>query len=143
MSALDVLNLFNPKSNIVYKKGEIKRIIHEANRLIYATLFLMLVVVVPACTQQVTNEYQVVSTQIVVNNPGGMPSLCWAGNGDLLLAYATNWQPIPPSGGTLKLMRSTDEGRTWSEPRIIAHPKTLNQWSIHMWSGICICTQYR
>lgn len=81
-------------------------------------------------------DYKVVSSQIVVKNPGGMPSLCWAGNGDLLLAYTTNWQPIPPSGGTLKLMRSKDEGRSWSEPRIIVYPKTTDKWSVHIWSGM-------
>ena len=37
------------------KKGKIRRIIQEANALIYATLFLMLTVVFPACTQ-VTDE---------------------------------------------------------------------------------------
>ena len=41
----------------MYKKGKIKGIVHEADALIYATLFLMLIVVAPACTQ-VTNEDQ-------------------------------------------------------------------------------------
>ena len=106
----------------------------------FASLLLLLIVI--SCTtyggenETEATDYKVVSTQIVVENPGGMPSLCWAGNGDLLLAYATNWQPIPPPGGTLKLMRSTDEGRTWSDSRIVVHPKTSDKWSIHMWSGL-------
>ena len=42
---------------MMYKKSKIKGIVHEANALIYATLFLILVVVAPACTQ-VTPEDQ-------------------------------------------------------------------------------------
>jgi BNR repeat protein/pectate lyase-like protein len=80
--------------------------------------------------------YRVVASRILVEHPGGMPALCWAGNGDLLLAYATNWQPIPPAGGTVKLIRSKDGGKTWSQPKIIVHPKDPEKWSIHMWSGL-------
>ena len=80
--------------------------------------------------------YEVVSSRIVVEHPGGMPALCWAANGDLLLAHATNWQPIPPPGGTVKLLRSTDGGKTWSKPRTIVRPKDAAKWSVHMWSGL-------
>jgi len=104
--------------------------------------FLLLLFVVAGCTHKCARsetdatEYRVTGTLIVVEDPGGMPALCWAGNGDLLLAYATNWQPIPPAGGTIKLMRSTDKGRRWSEPYIIVHPKNSDQWSTHIWSGL-------
>lgn len=80
--------------------------------------------------------YQVVSSRVVVEHPGGMPALCRAANGDLLLAYATHWQPIPPPGGAVKLLRSTDGGMTWSKPKVVVEPKDATNWSIHMWSGL-------
>lgn len=80
--------------------------------------------------------YEVVSSRIVVRHAGGMPALCWAANGDLLLAHATNWQPIPPAGGTVKLLRSSDGGKTWSQPEILVRPKDPEKWSVHIWSGL-------
>jgi hypothetical protein len=80
--------------------------------------------------------YQVVSSHRIVNHPGGMPALCRAKNGDLLLAHSTNWQPNPPPGGTVKLLRSIDGGKTWSHPKIIVQPKDPEKWSIHLWSGL-------
>ena len=62
--------------------------------------------------------------------------MCRASNGDLLLAHATNWQPIPPSGGTVKLMRSADGGITWSIPEVIIRPEDPQKCSVHMWSGL-------
>ena len=82
------------------------------------------------------SRYRVVSSRIILKHPGGMPALCRAANGDLLLAYATNWQPIPPAGGCVKLMRSSDDGKTWTAPRIIVPPKDPKKWSVHMWSGL-------
>jgi len=65
-----------------------------------------------------------------------MPAICRAGNDELLLAYATHWQPIPPAGGCVKLMRSADDGGTWSRPKTIVRPKDAKTWSVHMWSGL-------
>ncbi len=54
----------------------------------------------PACplhaqsASRPASSYEVVRSRVVVEHPGGMPAFCQAGNGDLLLAYATNWQPI-------------------------------------------------
>ena len=62
--------------------------------------------------------------------------MCRASNGDLQLAHATNWQPIPPSGGTVKLMRSADGGITWSIPEVIIRPEDPQKSSVHMWSGL-------
>lgn len=78
--------------------------------------------------------YKVVSSRILIENPGGMPAMCRAANGDLLLAYATMWEGYP-AGGVIKLMRSTDEGKTWSHPRTIVWPKTV-VWSTQTWSGL-------
>lgn len=80
--------------------------------------------------------FDVVSSRRVVDHPGGMPALCWAANGDLLLVHSTNWQPIPPPGGTVKLRRSTDGGETWSKAEIVVRPKDPAKWSVHMWSGL-------
>lgn len=42
---------------------------------------------------QPPTAYTVIHSYVVARHPGGMPALCRAANGDLLLAYATNWQP--------------------------------------------------
>ena len=99
---------------------------------------LLLTTIVGVCAEAVggTPEYRITSSRILVEDPAGMPALAWAPNGDLLLAYATNWQPIPPAGGTVKLMRSSNGGRTWTEPSTVVTPDDPTQASIHMWSGL-------
>ena len=83
---------------------------------------------------QSRNEYKVIRTVTVVDDPGGSPALCRAANGELLLAHSTVWETVP-TGGYVKLYRSRDEGRSWSEPAVVARPRTP-EWNIQMWSGI-------
>ena len=80
--------------------------------------------------------FDVLSSKIIVKHHGGMPSLCLVSNGDLLLAHATNWQPIPPPGGSVKLLRSSDGGITWSIPEVIVKSQDPQKCSVHMWSGL-------
>lgn len=63
-------------------------------------------------------EFRVVESFTVTPAPACMPALTRAPNGDLLVAFSTEWEPFP-WGGILKLVRSTDEGRTWSEPVVL------------------------
>ncbi len=64
------------------------------------------------------NEYRVVARMNVAPEPACMPALTQAPNGDLLVAFSTEWEPFP-WGGVLKLTVSQDGGRTWSPPRVI------------------------
>jgi len=78
-----------------------------------------LFVVWAVCTSTVhASEYRVVETFEVARAPACMPALTRAANGDLLVAFSTEWEPFP-WGGILKLTRSTDEGRTWSDPVVV------------------------
>lgn len=79
-------------------------------------------------------EYEVVRNEVFLENAGGMPALCRAGNGELLFAHATYWEPVP-TGGVIKLMRSSDEGRTWSKPTIVVRSKA-DDWNVTFWSGL-------
>lgn len=80
-------------------------------------------------------EYKVVRIGTLVENVGcWWPSLCRAGNGDLLFGYNEQWYP-PPKRSFLKLMRSADEGRTWSEPTVIVRSEVAG-WNIVSWSGL-------
>ena len=81
------------------------------------------------------NKYVVADQWMVHEHHGGMPALCKAANGDILLAFATNWQPIPPAAGNVMLMRSSDNGRTWTKPSKVVFANDLN-CSVHMWSGL-------
>ncbi|MCI0624024.1 MAG: glycoside hydrolase [Acidobacteria bacterium] len=47
-----------------------------------------------------------------------MPALTQAPNGNLLVAFSTEWEPFP-WGGILKLVVSKDQGETWSKPRTL------------------------
>jgi len=64
------------------------------------------------------SEYRVIETFEVAKAPACMPALTRAPNDDLLVAFSTEWEPFP-WGGILKLVRSTDEGRTWSGPVVL------------------------
>lgn len=70
----------------------------------------------------VADEYRVVRAFKVANEPACMPALTQAPNGDLLVAFSTEWEPFP-WGGILKLVVSKDRGKTWSEPRTLWHDK--------------------
>jgi len=63
-------------------------------------------------------EYQVVRTFRVADEPACMPAMTRAPNGDVLVAFSTQWEPFP-QGGILKLTVSSDQGKTWSKPRIL------------------------
>jgi hypothetical protein len=77
--------------------------------------FLVLVTV---CETAVANEYRVIRAFKVADEPACMPALTQAPNGDLLVAFSTEWEPFP-WGGILKLVVSKDQGKTWSEPRTL------------------------
>jgi hypothetical protein len=79
-------------------------------------------------------EYRVAESRMFLENAGGMPALCRAGNGDLLFAWATHWEPVP-AGGMIQLTRSADDGKTWSEPETLVSPQTPD-WSTQLWSGL-------
>jgi len=51
-----------------------------------------------------------------------MPALTQAPNGDLLVAFSTEWEPFP-WGGILKVVVSRDRGKTWSQPRTLWQDK--------------------
>jgi hypothetical protein len=64
----------------------------------------------------------VVGSARVADEPACMPALTRAPNGDLLVAFSTEWEPFP-WGGILKLVRSRDGGRTWTSPTILWQDK--------------------
>ena len=57
-----------------------------------------------------------------------MPGLCRAGNGDRIFVHSTVWKPFP-TGGVIKLLRSRDEGETWSAPKSILCSKRP-EWNV-------------
>lgn len=63
-------------------------------------------------------EYQVVRAFEITAEPACMPAATRAPNGDVLVAFSTEWEPIP-AGGVLKLVVSKDKGATWSKPRAL------------------------
>ncbi len=83
---------------------------------------------------QSRNEYRVIRSEVVLDDPGGNPGLCRAGNNDLILGNSTVWETVP-TGGFVNLHRSSDEGQTWSDPQVVARPRTP-EWNIQMWSGL-------
>lgn len=77
--------------------------------------------------------YREVEHRVFLENAGGMPGLCRAGNGDLIFVHGTVWEPVP-TGGVVKLLRSSDEGKTWSDPKAIVRSKGP-EWNVTFWSG--------
>ena len=63
-------------------------------------------------------EYRVVRAFDVAAEPACMPAVTLAPNGDILVAFSTEWEPVP-AGGVLKLVVSRDGGDTWSKPRTL------------------------
>lgn len=53
--------------------------------------------------------------------PAQRPALTRAPNGDLLAAFNTSGDAHP--GGQLRMIRSTDEGRTWGPSEVVAEPR--------------------
>ena len=56
-------------------------------------------------------EYRVSESFPVAAVPACMPALTRAPNGDMLVAFSTEWEPFP-AGGVLKLTISRDKGKT-------------------------------
>ena len=50
--------------------------------------------------------------------PSLFPGLARAANGDLLVSFCTRFDCL--AGGEAYLLRSSDSGRTWSEPGLLA-----------------------
>jgi hypothetical protein len=63
-------------------------------------------------------EYQVVRSFHIADEPACMPAVTRAPNNDILVAFSTEWEPVP-EGGVLKLVTSADRGQTWSQPRLL------------------------
>lgn len=83
-----------------------------------------------------TVNYESDAGRVLIEHPGGMAALCRAANGDLLLAHSTVWEPFPP-GSVIKLMRSTDDGKTWSRPRVIVRPDSPS-CSAKSWASLAL-----
>ena len=64
------------------------------------------------------DQYRVVRRFPIAEDPACMPAVTRAPNGDLLVAFSTQWEPFP-AGGVLKLVVSEDNGRSWSQPRVL------------------------
>ena len=82
----------------------------------------------------VATAYSVVRSEVILPDPGGIPALCRAANGDLLVAHSTVWETVP-TGGRVEMIRSHDDGQTWSKPTAITRPRS-GAWNIQMWSGL-------
>ena len=84
--------------------------------------FHSFLVLVTVCEAAVADEYRVIHTFKVADEPACMPALTQAPNGNLLVAFSTEWEPFP-WGGILKLVVSKDRGKTWSGPRTLWQDK--------------------
>ena len=96
------------------KRGE-KEMRHRPS-VFFVPLWILLFAVASAKTSAA--EYRVTRSFNVAAEPACMPALTKAPNGDLLVAFSTEWEPFP-AGGVLKLIVSKDHGKTWSKPRIL------------------------
>jgi hypothetical protein len=67
-------------------------------------------------TQVTAFEYRALRSFDIAAEPACMPCVTRAANGDVLVAFSTEWEPFP-AGGIAKLTVSQDGGATWSEPR--------------------------
>jgi hypothetical protein len=70
------------------------------------------------CADVRAAEYRVVRSEQIAVEPACMPALTRAENGDLLVAFSTEWEPFP-WGGVLKLITSRDNGLSWSAPIVL------------------------
>jgi hypothetical protein len=67
--------------------------------------------------------------------PAFRPALTEAPNGDLLVGFNTTTDAHP--GGQLRLIRSSDDGRTWGASEILAEPTMFGErGSIHLQRGM-------
>jgi chitodextrinase len=67
--------------------------------------------------------------------PAFRPALTEAPNGDLLVGFNTTTDAHP--GGQLRLIRSTDDGRTWGPSEVLAEPTLFGEnGSIHVQRGM-------
>ena len=77
------------------------------------------VILVSCLSDQATaNEYRVVRTFHLADEPACMPATTTAPNGDILVVFSTEWEPFP-AGGFVKMVKSKDSGHTWSEEVVI------------------------
>ncbi|WP_146605034.1 exo-alpha-sialidase [Jiangella anatolica] len=66
--------------------------------------------------------------------PAFRPAITEAPNGDLLAGFNTTTDAHP--GGQLRLIRSTDDGRTWGASEVLAEPTMFPGGSIHLQRGM-------
>lgn len=89
---------------------------------------------VAATTPVASAKYRVVRAFEIAPAPACMPAVTRAPNGDVLVALSTQWEVVP-AGGLLKLVVSSDQGQTWSPPRVLwkhDHPRVTIQVSAGM-----------
>src|SRR5262245_56674075 len=72
----------------------------------------------PVWTERLHVRYRVASNTRVAVPPACMPAITRTAVGELICAFSTCWEPFP-RGGELRLVRSRDEGRTWSHPEVV------------------------
>lgn len=87
----------------------------DANRSLPCALVASLLV---AADPAAAATYRVVRAFDIAAEPACMPAVTRAPNGDVLVAFGTQWEVVP-AGGALKMVVSRDHGRTWSTPRVL------------------------
>ncbi len=63
-------------------------------------------------------DYRVEHNGLVAPPPACKPAVTVSAVGELICALSTRWEPFP-RGSELQIIRSRDEGRTWSNPETI------------------------
>src|SRR5688572_21665579 len=107
-------------------------------------LLVVLLLLLCACSQNVTRaaeQYRVVETMRIADEPACAPAATRADDGSILVAFGTNWEPMPPIS-VLKLTRSSDGGKTWSKPQVLWDPEAgganVNSGMTTLRSGIVL-----
>lgn len=69
-------------------------------------------------------EAQILGRQVVCREPGrylGWPTLCRRANGEMLVVFSGDRDAHVCPWGKVQLVRSTDDGRTWSAPETVCN----------------------
>lgn len=88
---------------------------------------------------QVVDAWDVTNASTFPDLGGGLlpayrPAMTAADDGTLLIAFNTSTDALP--GGQMRLIRSTDEGLTWSASTVLAEPQLFPGGSIHVQRGM-------
>jgi len=77
---------------------------------------------VASCPAAVQSRAEVAWTRVIADDGGrycGWPSVCCRKNGELIAVYSGDRTTHICPWGQVRLIRSTDNGETWSEPQVI------------------------